>query len=130
MKLYSYSSELLTFAEVKWAKAKYGAGGFFAVVIIVFGFITLHEPIGSALGFRTENRLAVENGVMRQELSLMSPRVSKIERKVRQLGEDDNILHLLVFPRKIGGDTVSHFTDASKGSKVQSPVTIAISFSR
>lgn len=130
MKLYSYSSELLTFAEVKWAKVKYGAGGLFIVVIIVFGFITLHEPIGSALGFRTENKLAVENDVMRQELSLMSPRVSKMERNVRQLHEDDNILHLLVYPRKIAGDTVSRFTDASKGSNVQSPVTADINFSR
>jgi hypothetical protein len=118
---------LLTFAEVKWAKAKYGVGGFFIVVIIVFGFMTLHQPIGNALGFRTENKLAVENDIMRQELSLMSPRVSKMERKVRQLGEDDNILHLLVYPRKITGDTVSRFTDASKGSNVQSPVTAAIS---
>ena len=103
MRLYSYSSEFLTFAEVKWARAKRGAGGFFVVVIIVFGFITLHEPIGSALGFQTESKLAVENDVMRQELGLMSHRVSKMERKVRQLGEDDNILHLLVYPARLPG---------------------------
>jgi hypothetical protein len=130
MKLYSYSSALLTFAEVKWARVKYCAGGFFIVVVIVFGFIALHQPIGNALGFRSENTLAVENDVLRQELSLMSPRVSKLERKVRQLREDDNILHLLVYPRKIAGDTVSRFTDASKGTTVQSPVTAAVSFSR
>ena len=130
MRLYSYSSEFLTFAEVKWARAKRGAGGFFVVVIIVFGFMTLHEPIGSALGFRTESKLAVENDVMRQELGLMSHRVSKMEGKVRQLHEDDKILHLLVYPGKIIGDTVLRSTDASKVSKVQSPATAAMSFSR
>lgn len=129
MKLYSYSSELLTFAEVKWAKVKYGAGGIFIVTIIVFGFMTFQQPVGSVLRLRSQNSLVVENDVLRQELSLMSPRVSRLEMKARQLSEDDNILHLLVFPRKIGGDTISRSTYAPKGSKLRSLASAAADFS-
>ena len=81
MKLYSYSGELLTFTEVRWAKAKYGAGGIFIVIGIVFGFMMFQQPIASAVGLRPQYSLAVENDVLRHELSLISPRVSRLEIK-------------------------------------------------
>jgi hypothetical protein len=118
VKLYSYSRELLTFAEAKSTRAKLTAGGILIGTIIFFGFITLNQSIGNALGFRSADTLAVENDILRQELHLMSPRVSKLEMKVRQLHERDNKLHVLLYPRTIAGDTVSRFTYATEGLKV------------
>jgi hypothetical protein len=123
VKLYSYSSELLTFAEAKWAKAKFAACGILIGTIIFFGFIKLDQSVGNALGSRSANTLAAENNFLRQQISLISPRVSKLEMQTRLLHEHGDKLQMLIV-----GDTVSRFTYATNGFKLQSLIPTASSF--
>ncbi len=115
MELYSYSSELLTFAVAKWTKAKVAACGILIGSIIFFGFIKLDHSVGNVLGSRSANTLAAENVFLRQQIRLISPRVRKLEMQARQLHEHADKLQMLV-----AGDTVSRFTYATNGSELQS----------
>jgi hypothetical protein len=128
MKLYSYSSELLTFVEAKWVIAKFATGGILIGTVILFGVIKLNQSVGNALGPRSVNTLAAENNFLRQQVSLISPRVSKLEMQARQLNECANKLHMLLQGGKVVGDTVSSFTNATKGFKLQSLIPAAKSF--
>jgi hypothetical protein len=128
VKLYSYSSELLTFVEAKRAKAKLAACGILMGTIIFFGFIKLDQSVGNALESRSANTLAAENNFLRQQISLISPRVSKLEMQASQLVERDNRLHMLLHHRMIAGDTVSRFTYATNGLKLQSLIPAVSSF--
>ncbi len=123
MKLYSYSSELLTFVEAKWAKAKFAACGILIGTIIFFGFIKLDQSVGNVLGSRWANTLAAENGFLCQQISLISPRVSKLEMQARQLDEHADKLQFLIV-----GNTVSRFTYATNGFKLQSLIPSASSY--
>jgi hypothetical protein len=114
VKLYSYSSELHAFVEATWAIAKFVTGGILVGTVILFGVITLNQSEGNALGSRPANTLAAENDFLRQQLSLISPRVSKLEMQARQLNERANTLHMLLLRRKIVGDTVLSFANATK----------------
>ncbi len=117
MKLYSYSSELLTFVDAKWTKAKIATCGIIIGSIIFFGFIKLDQSVGNVLGSRTANTLAAENDFLRQQIRLISPRVSKLEMQARQLHEQADKLHMLIV-----GDTVSRFLYATNVSKLKSPI--------
>jgi hypothetical protein len=128
VKLYSYSSELLTFVEAKWVIAKFAIGGILIGIIILFGVIKLNQSVGSAVGSRSANTLAAENNFLRQQVSLILPRVSKMEMQARQLNEHANKLHMLLPCRKIVGGTVSSFTNATNGLKPQSLISAARSF--
>ena len=96
VKIYSYSNKLLTFVDAKWAIAKLAVGGVFIGSLLFFGFIKLNQALGITPGSRAAIALEAENNVLRQELILISPRVSKLAAKVKELcGQDDN-LHLLL----------------------------------
>lgn len=114
----SYSSELLTFVE-----AKFAACGILMGTIIFFGFIKLDQSVGNVLESRSANTLAAENDFLRQQISLISPRVSKLEMRARQLREHADKLQML-----IAEDTVSRFTYATNGYKLQSVIPVARSF--
>jgi hypothetical protein len=123
VKLYSYSSELLTFVETKWVITKFATGGILIGTVILFGVIKLNQSVGNALGSRSVSTLASENNFLRQQVSLISPRVSKLEMQARQLNEHANKLHMLLQGGKVVGDTVSSFTNSTKGFKLQSLIT-------
>lgn len=120
MKLYSYSSELLTSVEAKWAIAKFATSGILIGTVILFGVIQLNQSVGITVGSRSANTLAAENNFLRQQVSLISPQVSKLEMQARQLNERFNKLHMLLRGGKVVGDTVSSFTNATIGFKLQS----------
>ncbi len=128
MKLYSYSSELLTFVETKWVIVKYAISGILIGIIIVFGVVKLNQSAGNALGSRSVKTLAAENNFLRQQVSLISPRVGKLEMQTRQLNERANNLHRLFEGPKIVADTVSSFTNTAKEFKFQSLILAAKSF--
>lgn|GEM_PF-1374863 len=128
LKLYSYSNELLTFVEAKWAIAKFATSGILIGTVILFGAIKLNQSVGYALESRSANTLAAENNFLRQQVSLISPRVSKLEMQARQLSEHGNKLHMFLHRRKIVGNTVSGFTNATNGFKLQSLIPAEKSF--
>jgi len=118
VKLYSYSSELHTIVEAKWAIAKFATSGILLGTFILFGVITLNQPVDDIVGSRSANTLRAENNFLRQQVSLISPRVSKMEMHAKQLNERANKLHILLPYRKIVGDTVSSSTNGTKGEKL------------
>jgi hypothetical protein len=120
VKLYSYSSESLTFVDAKWAIAKFAIGGILIGTVILFGVIKLNQSVGNALESRSANTLVAENNFLRQQVSLISQQVNKLEMQARQLNERGDKLHMLLDRRKIVGDMGSSFANATKG--VQAPV--------
>ena len=120
MKLYSYSNELLTFVETKWVIAKFTTVGVIIGIVILFGVIELNQSVGFALGSRSASTLASENNFLEQQVSQISPRVSKLEMQATQLNERANKLQMLLPYHKIVGDTVSSLTNAAKEFKLQS----------
>jgi hypothetical protein len=125
MKLYSYSSELLTFVEAKWTLAKLVTGGILIGTILLFGFIELNQSVGNTLGSRSSNALMAENDILRQQLNLISPRVSKLEIQAEQMKERASGLHKLYQRRKNVRDTVISFTNATGGPKPRSLMAAA-----
>jgi hypothetical protein len=125
MKLYSYSSRLLTFVEAKWTLARFVTGGVLIGTILLFGFMELNQSIGNTLGSRSAKGLSAENDVLRQQLNLISPRVSKLETQAEELKERANGLHKLLQRRTNGRDTVMRFTNATGGFKPQSSMAAA-----
>ena len=128
MKLYSYSSKLLTFVEARWIKAKFAAVGILIGIIIPFGIMKLNQSVGFARGSRSANTLAAENNFLQWQVNLNSPRVSKMEMQARQLNERVDNLRLLLLSGKGVGDTVSIFTNATKEFKHQSLTLAAKNF--
>jgi hypothetical protein len=114
MKLYTYSSELHAYVESRWAITKFVTCGILIGTIILFGAMTLKQSEVNASGSRSANILAEENDFLRQQLSLMSPRVSKLEMQARQLDERANKLQMRLLRRTIVRDTVTSFADATK----------------
>jgi hypothetical protein len=92
---------------------------------ISIGVIKLNQSAGNTLGSRSANTLAAENNFLRQQVSLILPRVNKMEMQARQLNEHANKLHMLLPYLKIVGDTVSSFTNATNELKPQSLISAA-----
>jgi hypothetical protein len=88
----------------------------------------LNQSSGNALGSYSVSTLAAENNFLRQQVSLISPRVRKMEMQARQLNERANKLHMRLPYRKIVGDTVSSFTNTTDGLKSQSLISAARNF--
>jgi len=130
VKLYSYSSELLTFVEAKWAKSKLAAYAILVGTIIFYGFIKLDQSVGDAIGSRSANALVLENKFLRQQINVISPRVSKLEIHAKQLVERDSKLRSLLLRRTVAGDTISDFTYTTKEADIQSSAPVATSFVR
>jgi outer membrane murein-binding lipoprotein Lpp len=128
LQLYSYSSELQTFVEAKWALGKFAIVGIVIGTIILFGVIKPNQSGDRAIGSRSANTLAAENDILHRQLDLMSPRVRELEMQVGQAEERVNTLRTLLLGRKISGNTVRSFTNATKESEHQSLVLAAARF--
>ena len=100
VKIYSYSNKLLAFVDAKRAIAKLAVGGIIIGSLLFFGFIKLNQALGITPGSRAAIALEAENNVLRQELILISPRVSKLAAKVKELCAQDDNLHLLLSRQK------------------------------
>jgi len=128
MKLYSYSGKMLTFVEAKWFKAKFATVGIFIGIVIPFGIMKLNQPVSFTLGFRSTSTLTAENNFLQQQVSFISPRVSKFEMQTIRLNERANNLHRLLHNNKIMEDTVLRFKNVTKEFKHQSMIFAAKSF--
>jgi hypothetical protein len=120
VKIYSYSNKLLTFVDAKWTIAKLAVVGVLIGSILFFGFIKLNQAVGITPGSRTAIGLAAENNVLRQEVTLISPRVSMLAVKTRVLSAQDDRLHLLLYHQEMVGDSVTGFTNPTKWVVLQS----------
>jgi len=99
MKLYLYSPERLSFVEVTWALPVFGTGVLLvAIVLWVAGLAGLAGLQASDDGAwnRSAASLARENEVLRYQVSNISFRANRIDREVRRLDEDLQILNLRV----------------------------------
>jgi hypothetical protein len=125
MRLYYYSSEFLTFVEAKWTLAKFLTGGILLGTVILLGFMELNQSVGNTLEYRSAKALTAENDVLRQQINLISPRVSKLEIQAKGLKERADGLHKLLQRRNIARDTVLSFTNAIEVSKFRSSMAVA-----
>jgi hypothetical protein len=126
VKIYSYSSELLTFVDAKWTRARLAAFGVLIGTILFYGFIKLNQSVGFTSGARTAKMLAVENNVLRQELISIPPRLKKLEGQTKELCAQDDNFHVLLKHQEIIGDSVTGFTDPGEWLKLQSSNDAAI----
>jgi hypothetical protein len=128
VKLYSYSSELLTFVETRWVIAKFATAGALVGIVILFGIIELNHSVGFTLGSHSTSILASENNFLRQQVNQISPKVSMLEMQETQLNERADNLRLLLHSGKIVGNTVSRFTNATKEFKSESLILATKSY--
>jgi len=123
VKLFSCSS--IGRSEVGYGKAPAILVG----AVILFGVITWNQLDDNAPGSRSASVLVAENDILRQHLSLISPRVRKLETEAKQLHERANKLHMLLHRREAVGDTVRRFTNVTKEPKRQFLIPVTASFS-
>jgi len=119
MRLYSYSSKQLTLVDAKWVMTKFVITRILIGTVILFGLIKMDYSLGNPLKSRSPSVIAAENDILRQQLSVMSPRVSTLEMQVRQLHERANEFHVLLGRRSIVRDTVSRFTNAAEAFRIR-----------
>ena len=115
MRLFFYSSKSNTFVESKWIIVKCITGGIIIGAIIFFGFIKLNRSVGYVFGVPSKKSLITDNSFLQQQVNLITPRVNKLEKQAQQLNERANTFYILLHRRKIVVDTVSSFTDTTKG---------------
>jgi TolA-binding protein len=125
MKLYFYSSQLLTFVDAKWTLAKFAAGGILLGTLLLLGVVKLNQSVADTLGSHSANALTAENDILRQQLNLVSPHVTKLETQAEELKERANELHKLLQRRKILRGTVMSLTNATEVSKRRSLMAAA-----
>ena len=113
MKIYSYSSDLLTFVEEKWVKAKLAIVSVLIGTSLFYGLVKLNQSVGFTSGARTAKMLVVENAVLRQESIAIPSRLTALEIQAKALGTQDNDLHTLLAHQSIVGDSVTGFTDST-----------------
>jgi hypothetical protein len=94
MKIYSYSSELLTFVEAKSVTAKYVIAGILVGTAILFGVIELNQTMSLIPGSRSTNTLTAENNFLRQQVGQMTSQVRKLEINAKQLNEQASSLRV------------------------------------
>jgi hypothetical protein len=123
--LYYYSGSLLTVVRVKWAFAKFVVGGVFVGSLLLFGVVKLHQSVADTIGTDSTNALKAENAVLRQQISLIAPSVTRLELQADLLRERTNGLHKLLQRRKNVRDTVSSFTKATELSSFRSSMAVA-----
>jgi hypothetical protein len=105
--------------------AKCITGGIIIGAIIFFGFIKLNKSVGNVFGFPSANTLAADNNFLRQQVSLISPRVSKLEMQALQLNERANTFRMLLHRRKSVVDTVSSLSPRSLWL-IQMPIDLTL----
>jgi hypothetical protein len=122
LKLYTYSSELLTFVDADWAKAKFTTCGILIGAVLFFGFMKLNQSGGTSTASRSAVTLAAENDLLRSRLSLISPRVSNLEMQTARFNERINNLLVVLRRSRAVGDEVSLFMNVNKEIKPQSVI--------
>jgi hypothetical protein len=126
VKLYSYSLDPPGVVEIRWVKTKIAACAAVIGAITFFGFIELGA--GDAAGSHPAEFLASENKILKQELSMMTPRVTKLEVQVKQLSNRANALHELLHRPKIAADSLLRPKYSTKEVEVQSTASVVTGF--
>jgi prophage DNA circulation protein len=128
MKLYSSSGNVFKTVEAKWVIIKYGIGGILLGAIILFGVMKLNQSEANAHESRSASTLEAENNFLRQQVSLISDQMKKMEMQAEQLRERANRLDMLLHGSTMERDTASSFTKAAGGLKPRSSIYAAGSF--
>lgn len=94
-------------------------GGIIIGSLLLFGFAKMNQSFGNTLESRSAKTLSAENDILRQQLSLISPRVNELELQAKQLEEYSNELSRLLNSREIVGDTAQGSRNAAKRIKLR-----------
>jgi hypothetical protein len=100
VRLYSYSSELLTFAESKRTRVRFVSYGILIGSIVFIGFIRLSQFERNTVGSRTANSLKAENSLLHHQWTIIASRVSRLELLERQYSERAEELSVLLHRNK------------------------------
>lgn len=122
MKLYYFSRELNTYVRAKWVKPVIAVAGIFAGVVITLGIFALHHFVDNAMSPRSAASMLSENDLLRQQISLIVPRVELYERALNTLVLQDRELHLNLRRYTITGDSASGTMDSLMRSILRADV--------
>lgn len=86
MKLYYYSREQSTIVKARWVPLALTAGVLVCTMLIV-GAMKLNQSMGFVFESPSIGTLTVENGVLQQQVHLLSPRVHALEANMRRFRE-------------------------------------------
>ena len=129
VRLYTYSLELLTFAESKLTRLRFVFYGVLIGFIIFIGFITLNHSERNTVGSRTVNNLKEENVLLRRQWTVIASRVNRLELLERQYSERADRLSTLLRRDKDTRKVILRIARAAKppGFGREMPVAAVIS---
>jgi hypothetical protein len=107
VKLFSYSSDPPGIVEVKWIKTRIAIMSLVIAAMLFLGSIELGFTISEAPRSRSANLLETENNYLKQEILSISPRVTRLEVRTKQLSEHADALHTLLTGRNMSADSIS-----------------------
>ena len=120
MKRYYYSSALLTVVRAKWTFTTSALLGLFIGTLLLFGVMRINHSVEIILVPKEANTLDLENEILRQQISLIAPRITRAEAQADLLVKRANELNMLFQRPKDARDTTLHFPSASRRPVTQS----------
>ncbi len=119
VKLYSYSSELIAFAEAKRIKTKCAAAGILIGAVIFFASIILNRSVADVFEPHSAKELTLENYILRHQVNLMSSRADALESQMGELYEIDDNLHMLLSKHTVVRDSIPRLMVDNKKNRIQ-----------
>lgn len=106
-RFYIFSPDRLRFEEARWARLRIVAVTIVLALVLVVAGLELNQQTGDALGlgFGRSEFLLSENALLKDQLRLLSRRLSSLEGQLVSLHDRGNELRLLVDLPKIDEDT-------------------------
>ena len=107
LKLYYYSTDTLKFVEAKWAKTKLTALTLVVGAVLVTAVVEINQYMDDAmgLGFGRASALAAENAILRDQLRVLSFKLSALDGQLAGLYTQGNEFRVLVDLPQIDEDT-------------------------
>jgi hypothetical protein len=97
--LYYYPGPSVTVVKATWVLTRFVTIGIVIGTLILFGVVKLNESVADTIEAGSMNALKAENVILRQQITLIAPRLTRVEAQADQLRERTNGLHKLLRKR-------------------------------
>lgn len=104
MRLYSYSAECVTTAEVRWISFRFVLLSVVAGAVL-FGVVIWNSSVTADFHPKETERLILENSILRDHMANISHKIVSRQDQLMQLQERDGVLNVLLHDRTMYGDS-------------------------
>lgn len=106
MKLYKFSRQTLTYAELPWARTKLFLAGLILGAVTIVAVLEVNGRMGDTLGlgFTRTHVLLQENAILRGQIATVTDRIEVLQDNLAKLNDRGNHLRLLMDLSRIPED--------------------------